>query len=145
MFSATKSYFTGLASRERARETVQEHSVEEIYSATDKLSAASGDPNEMVRQARRLGQATAHLIQSIKVKKNMIFDLSCINTVPFQGEAEKLPDSDIQRRLLAAAKTLADATAKMVEAARQCASHPHDVNYQDELRRTAEDLRYQAN
>lgn len=29
----------------------------------------------------------------------------------------------------------------MVEAARQCASHPHDVNYQDELRRTAEDLR----
>lgn len=56
-----------LASRERARESVQEHSVEEIYSATDKLSAAAGDPNEMVRQARRLGQATAHLIQSIKV------------------------------------------------------------------------------
>lgn len=55
------------ASRERARESVQEHSVEEIYSATDKLSAATGDPNEMVRQARRLGQATAHLIQSIKV------------------------------------------------------------------------------
>lgn len=46
---------------------MQEHSVEEIYSATDKLSAASGDANEMVRQARRLGQATAHLIQSIKV------------------------------------------------------------------------------
>lgn len=77
----------------------------------------------MVRQARRLGQATAQLIQSIK------------------GEAEKLPDSDIQRRLLAAAKTLADATAKMVEAARQCASNPHDVSYQDQLRRTAEDLR----
>ncbi|XP_074035813.1 talin_middle and talin-RS domain-containing protein rhea isoform X1 [Leptinotarsa decemlineata] len=112
-----------LASRQRARETVQEHSVEEIYTATDKLSAASGDANEMVRQARLLGQATAQLIQSIK------------------GEAEKLPDSDIQRRLLAAAKTLADATAKMVEAARQCASNPHDVNYQDMLRRTAEDLR----
>ncbi|KAJ8958588.1 hypothetical protein NQ318_016309 [Aromia moschata] len=112
-----------LASRERARESVQEHSVEEIYTATDKISAASGDANEMVRQARRLGQATAQLIQSIK------------------GEAEKLPDSDIQRRLLAAAKTLADATAKMVEAARQCASHPHDVGYQDQLRRTAEDLR----
>ncbi|KAJ8935035.1 hypothetical protein NQ314_013060 [Rhamnusium bicolor] len=112
-----------LASRERAQESVQEHSVEEIYTATDKISAASGDANEMVRQARRLGQATAQLIQSIK------------------GEAEKLPDSDIQRRLLAAAKTLADATARMVEAARQCASHPHDVNYQDQLRRTAEDLR----
>lgn len=58
-----------------------------------------------------------------------------------QGEAEKQPDSDIQRRLLAAAKTLADATARMVEAARQCASHPHEVKYQDNLRRTAEDLR----
>ncbi|CAG9813617.1 unnamed protein product [Phaedon cochleariae] len=112
-----------LASRERARETVQEHSVEEIYTATDKLSAASGDANEMVRQARRLGQATAQLIQSIK------------------GEAEKLPDSEVQRRLLAAAKTLADATAKMVEAARNCASRPHDVGCQDRLRRTAEDLR----
>ncbi|CAH1114601.1 unnamed protein product [Psylliodes chrysocephalus] len=112
-----------VASRERARETVQEHSVEEIYTATDKLSAASGDPNEMVRQARRLGQATAQLIQSIK------------------GEAEKLPDSDIQRRLLSAAKTLADATARMVEAARQCASHPHEVVYQDQLRKTAEVLR----
>lgn len=61
------------ASRERAKETVQEHSVEEIYSATDKLSAASGDANEMVRQARRLGQATAHLIQSIKVILSHIF------------------------------------------------------------------------
>lgn len=77
----------------------------------------------MVKQARRLGQATAQLIQSIK------------------GEAEKLPDSDIQRRLLAAAKTLADATARMVEAARQCASHPHDVHYQSVLRKTAEELR----
>nr|CAH7755545.1 unnamed protein product [Callosobruchus chinensis] len=112
-----------LASRERAKESVQEHSVEEIYSATDKLTAASGDANEMVHQARRLGQATAQLIQSIK------------------GEAEKAPDTDLQRRLLAAAKTLADATARMVEAARQCASHPHDVNFQDQLRRTAEDLR----
>lgn len=112
-----------LASRERAQEVVQEYSVEEIYTATDKLSAASGDPNEMVKQARLLGQATAQLIQSIK------------------GEAEKIPDSDIQRRLLAAAKTLADATARMVEAARQCASHPHDIHYQSVLRKTAEELR----
>lgn len=52
-----------------------------------------------------------------------------------------MPDSDIQRRLLAAAKTLADATAKMVEAARQCGNHPHDVAYQTTLRKTAEDLR----
>lgn len=54
----------------------------------------------MVKQARVLGQATANLIQSIKV------------------EAEKQPDSELQHKLLAAAKQLADATAKMVEAAR---------------------------
>lgn len=35
--------------------------------ATDKLTAASGDTGEMIKQARVLGQATAQLIQSIKV------------------------------------------------------------------------------
>jgi hypothetical protein len=42
---------------------------------------------------------------------------------PSQTEAESQP-SDAQRKLLAAAKLLADATARMVEAARQCASSP---------------------
>lgn len=112
-----------LSGRERARESIQESSVETILVATDKLFASSGDAGEMVKQARVLGQATAQLIQSIK------------------GEAERQPDSELQRRLLAAAKTLADATARMVEAARQCASHPHDVERQDELRRAAEELR----
>lgn len=45
---------------------MQETSVEAIYTATDKLMAASGDAGEMVKQARLLGQATAQLIQSIK-------------------------------------------------------------------------------
>ena len=35
-----------------------------------------------------------------------------------RGQAENHPDSDVQKRLLAAAKALADATAKMVEAAK---------------------------
>ena len=35
-------------------------------------------------------------------------------------EAESSPDSDQQKKLLAAAKLLADATAKMVEAAKVC-------------------------
>ncbi|CAG9763893.1 unnamed protein product [Ceutorhynchus assimilis] len=112
------------ASTRRVKESIQEQSVEEITIATDKIQAASGDANEMVRQARRLGNATAQLIQSIK------------------GEAEKLPrDTEIQRRLLAAAKTLADATAKMVEAARRCTECPSDTTCQDLLRRTAENLR----
>ena len=58
-----------------------------------------------------------------------------------QGEAEKQLDSEIQRRLLAAAKTLADATARMVEAARLCASSPHDAQRQNQLRQAVEELR----
>lgn len=58
-----------------------------------------------------------------------------------QGEADKQPDSELQRRLLAAAKVLAEATARMVEAARQCASHPHDTARQQHLRHTVEELR----
>lgn len=42
---------------------------------------------------------------------------------------------------MAAAKTLADATARMVEAARLCASSPHDATYQDQLRVAVEELR----
>ena len=35
-----------------------------------------------------------------------------------RGQAESHPDSDVQKRLLSAAKALADATAKLVEAAK---------------------------
>ncbi|XP_065168829.1 talin-2-like isoform X5 [Atheta coriaria] len=112
-----------LAGHHKAKESIQESSVEKIYATTDKLTAASSS-NEMVKQARILGAATAQLIESIKT------------------DAEKQPDnSDVQKRLLAAAKTLADATARMVEAARQCASHPQDISYQDTLRASAEYLR----
>lgn len=45
-------------------------------------------------------QATTHLVNAIR------------------GQADSYSDSDIQRRLLAAAKQLADATARMVEAAK---------------------------
>ncbi|KDR19212.1 Talin-1 [Zootermopsis nevadensis] len=112
-----------LGTREKARESVQEGAVETILVATDRLFASTGDAAEMVRQARVLGQATAQLIQAIK------------------GEAEKQPDSEIQRRLLAAAKTLADATARMVEAARLCASSPHDAQRQNQLCEAVEELR----
>ncbi|XP_055385289.1 talin-2 isoform X2 [Condylostylus longicornis] len=96
--------------------------VESVIVGTEIL-ASSTDPQEMVRHAKSLGQATAHLIQSIK------------------GEAESQDDSDLQRRLLAAAKQLADATAKMVEAARLCGSSPHETKHQEALRRAAEELR----
>lgn len=112
-----------LSSREQAiRVSDEPNPVENVIVATD-LLVSSSDTQEMVRQAKALGQATAHLIQSIK------------------GEAEQQEDSEIQRRLLAAAKQLADATAKMVEAARLCASSPHEPSHQEALRTAAEELR----
>ncbi|KAH9632861.1 hypothetical protein HF086_013648 [Spodoptera exigua] len=75
--------------------------------ASERVVAAA-EAGDMVRHARLLGQATAHLITTIKT------------------EAEKQP-SEGQRKLLAAAKLLADATARMVEAARQCASEPQET------------------
>ena len=47
-------------------------------------------------------QATSQLVNAIK------------------SQAESHPDSEQQKKLLAAAKMLADATAKMVEAAKVC-------------------------
>lgn len=112
-----------LSSREQVTRITEEPSpVENVLVATD-LLVSSADPQEMVRQARALGQATAHLIQSIK------------------GEADEQHDSEMQRRLLAAAKQLADATAKMVEAARLCASSPNETSHQEALRIAAEELR----
>lgn len=110
-----------LCSREHAR-VIDENPVEEVLVATDML-VSSTDPQEMVRQAKQLGQATAQLIQSIK------------------GEAEKQEDTELQRRLLAAAKQLADVTSRMVEAARLCASSPADAGHQEALRVAAEELR----
>jgi hypothetical protein len=49
-----------------------ETAVEVMMSSSDRLLAASGDAPEMVRQARILGQATAQLIQAIKVNLGFI-------------------------------------------------------------------------
>lgn len=57
-------------------------------------------PGEMVRQARILAQATSDLVGAIK------------------ADAEQESDLENSRKLLSAAKLLADATARMVEAAK---------------------------
>lgn len=95
--------------------------VDKILTTTD-LLVSSVDPNEMVRQARVLGQATADLIKNIK------------------SEAEQQPEPELQSRLFQAAKLLADATTKMVEAARLCASSPNDSSLY-ELREAAQSIR----
>lgn len=84
----------------KAKEGTEDVHVDKILVATDKLFSSAGDAGEMVRQARILAKATADLVQSIK------------------GQADDQPDSEVQRRLLNAARILADATTKMVEAAK---------------------------
>lgn len=66
-----------------------------------------GDPQEMVRQAKILAEATSTLVNAIR------------------REAENETDPDSRHRLLEAAKALADATSKMVEAAKVSAKNPH--------------------
>ncbi|XP_053387301.1 talin-1-like [Mercenaria mercenaria] len=110
----------------RASES-QEEAVDTILTVTDRLFSSVGDAHEMVKQARQLAQATSMLVNTIR------------------GQAESHPDSDVQKRLLAAAKALADATAKMVEAAKGCASSPNDSERQQQLRTAAEELRSATN
>lgn len=56
-------------------------------------------------------------------------------------EALTQSTSDQQRKLLQAAKLLAEATSKMVDAAKGCATNPKDTNMQSMLCKAAEDLR----
>ncbi|KAL3884759.1 hypothetical protein ACJMK2_024867 [Sinanodonta woodiana] len=104
-----------------------EQAVDTILTVTDRLFSSVGDAHEMVKQARQLAQATSQLVNAIR------------------GQAESHPDSDVQKRLLAAAKALADATAKMVEAAKGCATSPNDSERQQMLRVAAEELRSATN
>lgn len=66
-----------------------------------------------------------------------------VNSIRMQ--ADDNADSDNQRRLQAAAKQLADATVKLVEAAKGCASSPNDAQQQVMLRSAAEELRSATN
>lgn len=59
-----------------------------------------------------------------------------------RGEADTIQDdAERQRRLREAAQRLADATSRMVEAARSCASSPDDAALQQGLKTAAEELR----
>ena len=62
-----------------------------------------------------------------------------------QGEADTVTDSDMKNHLLTAAKILADATARMVECAKACASHPDDIDHQMALKQAAENVRNATN
>ncbi|KAG7259775.1 hypothetical protein CRUP_001166, partial [Coryphaenoides rupestris] len=58
-----------------------------------------------------------------------------------RSDAEAEVDVDNSKKLLAAAKLLADATARMVEAAKGAAAYPENEDQQQRLREAAEGLR----
>ena len=63
----------------------------------------------------------------------------------FKDEASGLSDEDAKRRLLAAARDLADATAKMIDAAGTLARDPSSDDARSTLRTATEDLRLIVN
>ncbi len=73
--------------------------------------------------------------------------MAIINLLPFSFFPQNISlsthhcNNNKQKRLLSAAKELADATARMVEAAKMCASKPSDRESQEALKRAAESLR----
>jgi len=100
---------------------------ETILNATDRLCNSMGNASVMVKQARLLGQTTSGLVNLLRT------------------EADGANNEDQRRKLIGAAKMLADATAKMVEAAKGAANSPHDSALQQNLKLAAEDLRTAAN
>jgi len=105
------------------REAAETEAVDTIYTATDRIFESQGDPSEMIRQAKILAKATVELINDLK------------------GQAEAVPDSDQQKRLIVAARLLADATARLVDAAKGCKSYPMEPQYHTAIKHAAEDLR----
>ena len=105
----------------------QDESIEKIFQATANLLASMGDPAEMIRQAKCLAQATTDLINSLKRDAN-----------------QQSSGGEQQKRLLIAAKLLAEATAKIVEAAKGCATSPEDERCQNGLRRAVDELKSAA-
>jgi talin len=72
----------------------------EVITESTRTLCQAPEPAEMIRQAKILAQATAELVKGLK------------------SEAEGVTDKDLQRRLLAASKQLAEATTRLVEAAK---------------------------
>lgn len=101
----------------------QNQSVEKIHIVTNCLFDSIHNPSEMIRQAKNLALATTELINSLK------------------QEAHSQTSSDQQRKLLLAAKLVAEATSKIVETAKGCASNPSDERLHESLKKAVEDLK----
>ena len=100
-----------------------DESIEKIFQVTDSLVNIMSEPSEIIKQAKYLALATTDLINSLR------------------QEAHVQPTTDQQKKLLLAAKLLAEAISKIVEAAKGYATNPDDETAQTNLKRAAEDLK----
>ena len=73
---------------------------ETILESTEMLVGSMGNAQEMVKQAKLIAEATSMLVRAIR------------------AESDGQMDADARRCLLDSAKNLADATSRMVEAAK---------------------------
>ncbi|OUC46431.1 Talin, middle domain protein, partial [Trichinella nativa] len=127
---------------ERAQATEHGKELDKIITTTDKLISYTGSANEMIRQAKVLAEATTHLVGNWRYLF-CIFDcghsiLDCVQVTHIRGEADVQSEKE---HLLTAAKRLADATTRMIEAAKACAGVPDNVSHQVALKAAAEDVR----
>lgn len=113
---------------EENEEKSHDESIDQILISSDRLFSSVGDTAEMVKQAKVLAQATAQLVSSLRQQAEFACD-----------------DGNQQNKFLSAAKMLADATSKMVEAAKSCATKPHDTQLQYQLKKSVEELRLATN
>ncbi|CAF4467662.1 unnamed protein product, partial [Adineta steineri] len=113
---------------EENEEKHHDQSIDQILVASDRLFSSVGDAAEMVKQAKILAQATAQLVSSLRQQAESVDD-----------------DTNEQKRFLSAAKMLADATSRMVECAKGCATKPNDSQLQYQLKKAAEELRSATN
>ncbi|XP_018022014.1 talin-2 isoform X3 [Hyalella azteca] len=111
----------------QAEVTQHDEALDIILTSSDKLIASHGNAAEMVRQAKILASATTTLIQYIK------------------QQANDSADDDLHHRFLAAARQLADATTRLVEAAKTCAASPNDPQSQKALLDAADAVRRTTN
>lgn len=100
------------------------------------------------------------LLLQLKLQKCLLLQLSCnsnfvVATLSFyccnaflllqvthiRGEAEVQRTEEDSQRLVGAARQLADATTRMIEAAKTCAVSPDEATHQVALKATVEDLR----
>ncbi|XP_009707482.1 PREDICTED: talin-2-like, partial [Cariama cristata] len=116
--------------------------LKQVSAAASIVSQALNDLLQHVRQFASRGEPIGRYDQATDT-------IMCVTESIFSSmgdaDAEAEIDMDNSKKLLAAAKLLADSTARMVEAAKGAAANPENEDQQQRLREAAEGLRVATN